>query len=127
MAGKAQIRRLVAMSLLAAATASSAPAQILGGGLPRLPGSALGGIADVPRIRAPDAGAVSALAPIEKIAGELTSAPLADLRRLTMERLLKAHPDLVEADDSGRPVVRGEILATGLSSATVARLRQAGF
>lgn len=132
MADRLQIRRLALALLLAVGASSSAPAQILGGGLPSLPGGLAGGLpteVGAPTgLRTPGIGAVSGpLTPLEQIAGELASAPLADIRRLTVERLLEKHRAVVEADDKGQPVVRGEILATGLSGDTISRLRQAGF
>ena len=133
MAENRKFRSLVLALLLAAGPAAPTCAQILGGGLPGLPGGGTvlgglpGGLADTPRVRAPDGVGGRALAPIERIADELTAAPLSDLRRLTADRLLRRHADVVEADDNGRPVVRGEVLATGLAPEAVTRLRQAGF
>jgi hypothetical protein len=82
-----------------------------------------------------DAGDLSAaralpvlpLSAVERLTGGLANAPLSELRRLTIEMLLRSHPDLIEADENGQPIVRGEVLAIGVDDATVSRLRRAGF
>jgi hypothetical protein len=141
MAGERQIRTLTLALVVAAALglAGPAPAQILGGGLPGLPGGGLpggvlpggglpGGLGVPSRVQSLTGPvSASALPQAESLAAELAKGPLSDVRRLTAERLLRLHPDVLEADDSGQPVVRGQVLAIGVSSATVARLRQAGF
>ncbi|MCR5876770.1 S8 family serine peptidase [Phenylobacterium sp. J426] len=58
---------------------------------------------------------------------DVSEAALADLRRLTVERLLREHPRYVEADEAGRPVVRGEVLALTLTPDALARIEAAGF
>jgi hypothetical protein len=114
--------------------AGSAAAQILGGGAPGLPG--LGGaLSDIPRVERnltpirpkplPEPGRTART--LKDRVDDLATAPLADLRRLTVERLLRDHADVVEPDDQGRPAVRGEVLAVGVDAATVRRLRKAGF
>jgi len=105
----------------------SAPAagQVLGGGLP-LPGGLPGGLGDLPRaLPRPDVARPATR--LTDAAGDLVSGPLTEVRRLTAERLLRRHSDLVEADDRGQPVVRGEALAVGASRGTLERLRRAGF
>jgi subtilisin family serine protease len=129
--------RIASLALgLAAAMlcAGSAAAQILGGGAPGLPG--LGAtLPDIPRVErglapirpAPLHEVGRTARALKDTVDDLATAPLADLRRLTAERLLRDHADVVEPDDQGRPVVRGEVLAVGFDAATVRRLRQAGF
>ena len=138
MAGERQIGKRARSLGLAVALAWAAPAvaQILGGGLPGLPGGGLpGGLGDVPRVDtrriaptvSPPRFPKPPVSQLATAAAELAAAPLTDLRRLTADRLLRDHPDVVEADDRGQPVVRGEVLAVGLSRDTLGRLRQAGF
>ncbi|MFL5295451.1 MAG: S8 family serine peptidase [Phenylobacterium sp.] len=149
MAGERQVRSLIAALCLCAAAAWARPgaAQILGG-LPGLPGGGLpGGIlppaardlpgrdALPPRVRKPRApvetpALPSVTGPVNSAVGvarELADAPLSEVRRLTAERLLREHPEQVEADDHGQPVVRGEVLRLEGDAASVERLRQAGF
>jgi hypothetical protein len=137
MAGERQIlKRLRRLALaLALAWAAPAMAQIglpgLPGGLPgNLPGGLPGNLGDVPRRGIPDTSLPSVTRPVRQLAGtagDLAGAPLTEVRRLTAERLLRDHRDVVEADDRGQPVVRGEVLAVGLRRETLERLRQAGF
>jgi len=102
-----------------------AAGQILGGGLP-LPGGLPGGVGGLPRsLPRPDVSGTATR--VTDAAGDLVSGPLTEVRRLTAERLLRRHGDLVEADDRGQPVVRGEALAVGASRETLDRLRRAGF
>ncbi|MDB5468399.1 MAG: hypothetical protein JWQ46_3161 [Phenylobacterium sp.] len=61
------------------------------------------------------------------VAGNVAGAALTEARRVQAQRLIREHPDLVEADDHGAPVVRGEILTLSPSPAALARARQAGF
>lgn len=139
MTGERQVWSLALAMSLAAALAWAAPAgaQILGGGLPGLPGGGglPGGLSDLSRRAAPDIAPrvpktpalPSPLPQLTDTAQDLVNAPLSEVRRLTAERLLRQHPDVVEADDQGRPVVRGEVLAVGVGPDALARLRSAGF
>ncbi|HEY8003439.1 MAG TPA: S8 family serine peptidase [Phenylobacterium sp.] len=128
-------KRAAALSVaFALACAAPAAAQIIGGGLPGLPGGGLpGGLSDLPSRRGlpdvatprlPQTPALPRLA--EDVQG-LADAPLSELRRLKAQRLLRDHADVVEPDDHGEPVVRGEVLAIGMSRAGMGRLREAGF
>jgi len=120
------------------AWSTPASAQILGAGRSTLPvGAGLPGGLGAPRIdpgglatpRAPITSALSFPAGISPLnaADALAATPLSQVRRLTAARLLREHSDVIEADDHGQPVVRGEILAVGIDRDTLARLRQAGF
>ncbi|CAN7585089.1 S8 family serine peptidase [Phenylobacterium sp. LjRoot219] len=50
-----------------------------------------------------------------------------ELRRLAAERLIREHPDVVEADDRGAPVVRGRVLTLSPSPEALAAAAKAGF
>lgn len=138
----------LAILALAVTLAGPAAAQVLGGaGLPQLPGGGLPGpglprVESLPRPlpdrtpRLPDrlpkaTPPVTDVPQVVEGAAEtvrgVTDASLADVRRLAAQRLLRDHADLVEPDDRGRPVVRGEILALEPSPTGLERLRKAGF
>jgi len=122
----------VALSSLAAAlalAATPAAAQLIGGGLPGFGGPPLAGA--VGQVETAGRSTLrKAYDPAEGLfatAGELSAQALADLRRRTVERLLRRHADRVEADDTGQPAVRGEILALAPSAAALEAARAAGF
>jgi subtilisin family serine protease len=50
-----------------------------------------------------------------------------DLRLRSIKRLIRDNRKLVEADPNGEPVVRGEILASGVSDEALAQLQSRGF
>jgi hypothetical protein len=52
---------------------------------------------------------------------------LEDARKLSIHVLLRRHSDLVEADPSGNPIVRGEVLAYSPSDAALSGALSAGF
>jgi len=60
-------------------------------------------------------------------ARSLATGVVSELRRRTADQLLRRHGDVVEADDQGQPVVRGEVLALAPSPAALARAKAAGF
>jgi hypothetical protein len=65
--------------------------------------------------------------PVERLAERRE---LPDLRALRLEqtaRLLRQHPDLIEADPRGEPALRGEILAWNPSPAALQAARAAGL
>jgi subtilisin family serine protease len=53
--------------------------------------------------------------------------PPSDLRLQQIKRLLRDNRKLVEADPSGEPIVRGEILASGVSAEVLSQLQARGF
>jgi len=121
--------RVLALGV-AGVVAWSGPAagQILGGGLPgALPGRLPGGLGELPRDAPPLRTQPLPRADVAEPLGELVLGPLNDVRRLTIDRLLRDHANLVEADDHGQPVVRGEALAVGVDRGVLERLRRAGF
>jgi subtilisin family serine protease len=133
MADRRQTWKRAAGVSLAVALALAAPAtgQILGGGLPGLPGGGLPGGGLPGGLGAPDLPPrlpkARALAPLVDAVQDSANVPLSEVRRLTAERLLREHADMVEVDDHGQPVVRGQVLAVGVSHDAMDRLRAAGF
>lgn len=110
-------RHLAAVVALAMAT--PAAGQILpGGGSLPLPSI---GLPDLRRTDLPDATAVT------RRAEDLVGPALQQARSLRIEALLRDHPQFVEADDQGAPVVRGQVLALAPSADGLARLQAAGF
>lgn len=109
---------------LALAAAQPAAAQLLGGALTRLP---TGFVGDAAR-QLPAPSAITE--PVRKLPQDLAAnagVALSDLRRLRAAQLLRQHPDLVEADETGAPVVRGEVLAVSPTPAALEAARRAGF
>ena len=109
--------------VLALANAGPAPGQVLGGGppggLPALPaaGDALRGLTGEARTVTRD----SVLRPVRE------AVEAARPTRVVGRDLLRRNPRVLEADDAGRPVVRGEVTALGMSEAVLAAARSAGF
>jgi len=120
---------LSAIVAVLALTATPASAQLLGGGVPVLGGAPLKDVsgaldtAKAPALR-------ETLDPAEGLLSSARNLPveaISDLRRRTVERLLRRHADLVEADDDGQPVVRGEVLVLSPDPAALAAAQAAGF
>lgn len=59
--------------------------------------------------------------------GDQVERPLQDLRRLQVRDLLRTHRRELEADPSGMPIVRSQILALGMNAAAIEQARAAGF
>jgi hypothetical protein len=59
--------------------------------------------------------------------GDQVERPLQDLRRLQVRDLLRTHRRELEADPSGMPIVRSQILALGMNPAAIEQARAAGF
>lgn len=117
----------VLLATAAATAATPALAQLLGANLPPL-----GGLPNVTeRLERPLERMPPRLEdPAEGVLGRrlgLTEAALRDLRRLTVERLLREQPRQVEPDGEGQPVVRGEVLALSPTPHALARIEAAGF
>ena len=67
---------------------------------------------------------------VEDAAGAAAESPVAAItqsRQRVIRQLLRRHPEALEADALGDPVVRGQILAIGPSDAGLAKARKAGF
>lgn len=98
----------------------AAGAQILpGASLPALPGGLPGRL-----------GAGAGIATLaQRTAGALTHevGRLEHARQARIRRLLRRHPDVIEADPAGDPIVRGEVLAFSPTGAALARAAGAGF
>jgi len=58
---------------------------------------------------------------------DTTRAPLADLRKLRIDRLLRSERARVDVDPNGDPVLRGEFLLMDADDATLAAVQAAGF
>lgn len=97
-----------ALLLLVAALAGPAQAQLPGVSLPPLP--------DLTAPQTPQVG---------RVLDEARS--LADLRQLRVRELLRTHRRDLEADPSGNPIVRSQIIAVGMSEAAIAAARARGF
>lgn len=134
-------RKSLAIVLGAAAMALAAPpaqAQLLGGPL----GGALPGLGGLPhglpseppeerRVRGGLLGAAGetltpAEAAVDRVAAGAQTV-VGEVTRAAGARLIREHPDLLEADDQGRPVVRGRILALTPEPGALDRARAAGF
>ncbi|MBQ4853516.1 S8 family serine peptidase [Rhodanobacter sp. B2A1Ga4] len=102
----------IALSLVGA---TPARAQVLGPvqGLPNM---------QVP-VRLPDIAPVSPLHSVD----DLLRGPLALTRKLQIDALRRSEPRRVDVDPHGAPILRGEFLATGLSSAQRDALQALGF
>jgi hypothetical protein len=77
------------------------------------------------RIGPLDAGALRSRG--ERLLGPADIAELSQVRLDQVGRLLRQHPDVLEADPRGEPVVRREILAWAPSAAGLALARKAGM
>lgn len=122
--------RWVAFAAAALAIASPAQAQ-LGGGLGGVVGGVTGGLPTRPlgELREPERLTRPLKRPLDA-GGDLPReavAALSDARRVAAERLIREHPEAVEADDRGAPVVRGQVLALSPSPEALAAARRAGF
>jgi hypothetical protein len=112
-------RRLIG-AVLAVGLAGAAPAYGLPGlgGAPQidLPGPPLGTLDGVGDRVTPDLG--DTLPDMDR---------LADLRLLKLRNLVRENPRALDVDDTGQPVVRGEVLAISPSPASLDIARSAGF
>ncbi|MFI4885226.1 MAG: S8 family serine peptidase [Steroidobacterales bacterium] len=105
-----------------------AEAQLLPGTpLPSLPGGLPGGLPDRLPGDLPTGAGLGSLA--RQPAGALTEevGQLERARKLRIELMLRRHPDVIEADPDGNPIVRGEVLAFSPADPALARALGAGF
>lgn len=123
--GRFRLARVLLAACAALAVGSPSPAQILRGsgglGLPGVSLPSLPRASVLPVTPLPDLAATTT-----KLSDSALSA-ITRARAVAAQRLIRDHRDLVEADDRGQPVVRGEALGLGVSEAALARLRDAGF
>lgn len=105
---------LAAMSALALGATASAQ---IAPGLPATPGlrDPLAPVGDLVR------------EPLEQALGAVRALDVADLRLERLTTLVRANPRVLDLDDRGQAVVRGEILAMAPSEEALARLKTAGF
>jgi subtilisin family serine protease len=96
-----------------------------------LAGGALGALPTNPLADLPTREDLPKAAPIRRALSQdlaaTAGAPLTEVRRLAAARLIREHPEVVEADEHGDPVVRGEVLALAPSAAALGAARRAGF
>ncbi|MDO8322830.1 MAG: hypothetical protein Q7T23_07795, partial [Phenylobacterium sp.] len=131
---------VVALSVMAL----PASAQLGGVGLPSMPGvggglpggvgggSPMGGLPDLPRTpMAPRAPSVPALpSTVRGLVGQtevLAGEALTALRGQQVQALIRDHADLIDVDDQGQAVVRGEVLILSPSPQSLAIASKAGF
>lgn len=107
--------RLILGAVSALALGATAAAQIL----PGLP---------TPGLRDPLAS-VGQLArePLEQVVGAVRALDVADLRLDRLTALVRANPRVLDLDDHGQAVVRGEVLAVSPDPEALKRLTAAGF
>jgi subtilisin family serine protease len=133
---------IAALAAAIVLTAHPASAQLIGGGgLPGLglpsPGAELPGVEvprtpRTPRVRVPRTKPVPSAdrlvrETVPQAAGETLEIVQEQVRQLRLEELVRAHPEALERDDAGAPVVRGRVLALAPSPEAIAAARQAGF
>ena len=124
-----RIARVALTTCTALAVSWPAPAQILGGGGLGLPGGPVG-LPSLPSLPRTPALPATTLPDVTATTTRLSDSALSTITRaraLAAQRLIREHRDLVEPDDRGQPVVRGEALGLGVSDDVLARLREAGF
>jgi len=107
-------RRVILGTMGALILAASATAQILPG-LPGLPRDPLAGVAPVVR------------EPLEQIGSAVRALDVADLRLNRLAALVRSNPRVLDLDDNGQAVVRGEVLAVSPDEPALRRLTAAGF
>ncbi len=103
--------RAILLICLAAVGAGPAAAQV---GLPPLPSAQLPQVPAVERT-------------VQDTLRTAQSLPLAELRKLRVQELLKTHRGVLEADPDGHPVVRGQVGALAISDEALARAIASGF
>lgn len=107
-------RRIFIAIAATSVLAGPASAQLLGGGGVQLPG--------LPRVDLPTPGELTGT-----LGQALDPRGLANLRLDRLRDLVRTYPRDLELDPAGAPVVRGEVVATGMSDAAVSRAQAQGF
>ena len=108
--------RALLLTMLMLAPAAGAQIALPRVPLPGLPGGAAGGLPGLP------IGPQQTLGALTDDVGRLE-----DARRDGIRLLLRHHSDVLEADPSGDPIVRGELLAFSPSDTALARAASGGF
>lgn len=142
------IRSLSVVALSVAALPANA--QLGGVGLPSMPGGAgpaggiggglpMGGLPDLPRtppaprppsLPAPALPLPAASAAVRGLVGQteaLAGEALTGLRGQQVQALIRDHADVIDVDDQGQAVVRGEVLILSPSPRSLGIARKAGF
>lgn len=121
-------RMMGSAMMLAVLLGGAAQAQLLQGPIGALPGQLLGGV--LPSVTQGASGAVGGAVnrldlgePIEGIGGST----LRDLRRERLRSLIRENRKLLEADEAGNPVRRGEVVALDPTPGLLDKVRAAGF
>jgi len=95
-------------------------------GAPCLTSPALAQIA-LPSLRLPPINTTPLTNGLSQNLNAVDSDVVRNLRQVTASDLIRRNRDLIEADPHGEPVLRGQLVALGLSSDELARLTDAGF
>lgn len=109
-------RRMILAAMSVLALGATAAAQVLPG-LPVTSGlrDPLGRVGDLAR------------EPLEQTFGAVRALDVADLRLDRLTALVRANPRVLDLDDRGQAVVRGEVLAVAPGDEALTRLKAAGF
>lgn len=129
------MRRIANFWMAAAVIGMAAPvsAQLLGGGGGILNGAPLGGVAG--GLLGQSAGTTDAIVgtvaePLMTVGDTLratTPADLLSLRRQRIATLVRDNRDVLDVDDRGNPIRRGEIVGIALTDEQIAKAAAAGF
>src|ERR1700752_2518413 len=111
------MRRLALILCLALTPLAAAQIVLPGARLPQLPAV---GLPNLPAALPPESAG-------EATVGELDPRRLRQLHALRIRELLRRHPDVLEADPHGDPIVRGGVLALAPSPAGGQAAIAAGF
>ncbi len=107
--------------------AVAAGAQLLPGGLGALPGQLVGGALQPVTGSVPVLGSVASSLESPRLLEGLDSASLFDLRRQRLRTLVHDNRRVLDADDKGNPIRRGEIILLDPAPALVATALGKGF
>lgn len=119
---------LIATALVAAlAWTQPATAQLLGGGLGGPLGRVAGALPERPLESPLPAGTPPIASDLTRDAQRTLGTTLSQARRIAAARLIREHPEAIETDGRGAPVVRGEVLALSPSAQALEAAQRAGF